>query len=116
MTWSELRDLVTALPEDSATKAAAAGDHTGHRWSQGTYLQATEVNLLQLIATTLWRAHLKGDPPEMTPVEPPQLEADERRLAIEEARAARNKAVLDRYAPSGHRPTPSSGRPRSTTG
>ena len=99
MTWSELRDLVVALPEDSATKAAAAGDTDGYRWNQGTYMQATEVNLLQLIAATLWRAHLKGDPPDMSPVEPPKLTADTQRDALAEAKAARNKALLDSYAP-----------------
>jgi hypothetical protein len=99
MTWSELRDLVTALPEDSATKAAAAGDKDGYRWSQQTYLHATTVNLLQLIAQTLWRAHLKGDPPQMTAVEPPKLAADEQRDQLAEARNARNRAVLERLAP-----------------
>ncbi|MGW2724798.1 hypothetical protein [Streptomyces sp. NPDC001492] len=99
MTWSELRDLVNALPEDSATKAAAAGDTDGYRWSQQTYLSATTVNLLQLIAQTLWKAHLKGDPPAMTAVEPPKLAADEQREALTEARNARNRAVLERLAP-----------------
>ncbi|MFF7335454.1 hypothetical protein [Streptomyces sp. NPDC008150] len=99
MTWAELRDLVVALPEDSATKAAAAGDEDGRRWSQDTYLDAATVNLLQLIATTLWKAHLKGDPPEMTAIEPPKLAADEQRQALEEAKNARNRAVLDSLAP-----------------
>ena len=99
MTWSELRALVNALPEDSATKAAAAGDQDGYRWSQQTYLHATTVNLLQLMATTLWKAHLKGDPPQMTPVEPPKLAADEQRDQLAEARNARNKAVLESLAP-----------------
>lgn len=99
MTWSELRDLVVALPEDSATKAAAAGDADGYRWNQGTYMQATEVNLLQLMAQILWKAHLKGEPPAMSPVEPPKLAADTQRDALAEAKAARNKAVLDSFAP-----------------
>lgn len=100
MTWSELRDLVVALPEDSATKAAAAGDDEGHRWNQHTYMQATEVNLLQLLAQILWKAHLKGEPPQMSPVEPPKLAADEERDALTQARAARNEAVLESLAPS----------------
>lgn len=99
MTWSELRDLVTALPEDSATKAAAAGDEDGYRWTQATYLQATLVNLQQMVAQILWRAHLKGDPPQMSPVEPPKLAADEQRDQLAEARAARNRAVLEQLAP-----------------
>lgn len=99
MTWAELHDLVMALPEDSATKAAYAGDEDGMRWAQGTYLQATTANLLQLIAQTLWRAHLKGEPPQMTPIQPPKLAADEKRDELAQAKAARNKAVLDRLAP-----------------
>lgn len=99
MNWAELRDLVQALPEDSATKAASTGDKDGYRWSQQTYLAATTVNLLQLIAQTLWKAHLKGDPPEMKPVEPPKLAADEERDQLAEARAARNRALLDSLRP-----------------
>jgi hypothetical protein len=99
MNWPELRDLVMALPEDSATKAAHGGDKDGYRWSQQTYMQATEVNLLQLIAQTLWKAHLKGDPPEMKPVEPPKLAADEERDALADARAARNRALLESMRP-----------------
>lgn len=99
MNWPELRDLVQALPEDSATKASHAGDKDGYRWSQQTYLAATTVNLLQLIAATLWKAHLKGEPPEMKPVEPPRLAADEERDQLAEARAARNRALLDSLRP-----------------
>ena len=99
MTWSELRDLVMALPEDSATKAAAAGDKDGYRWNQMTYMQATLVNLQQLMAQILWKANLKGEPPEMTPVEPPKLAADEQREELTEARNARNRAVLESLAP-----------------
>ncbi|MFG2970784.1 hypothetical protein ACGFZS_46700 [Streptomyces sp. NPDC048288] len=99
MTWSELRDLVVALPEDSATKAAASGDREGRRWNQVSYMQATTVNLLQLLAQIQWKAHLKGEPPAMSPVEPPKLAADEERDQLTEARNARNRAVLDRLAP-----------------
>jgi hypothetical protein len=99
MNWAELRDLVTALPEDSATKAAYAGDENGQRWSQNTYMHAITVNLLQLIAQTLWKAHLKGDPPAMSPVEPPKLAADAERDELAAARDARNQAVLDSFAP-----------------
>lgn len=99
MTWSELRDLVSALPEDSATKAASAGDKDGYRWTQDTYMHATTVNLLQLIAQTLWKAHLKGDPPAMSPVEPPKLTSGEERDELTAAREARNRAFLDSLAP-----------------
>ncbi|WP_086559397.1 hypothetical protein, partial [Streptomyces africanus] len=79
---------------------AAAGDREGYRWSQQTYMQATEVNLLQLLAQILWKAHLKGEPPEMRPVEPPKLAADDQRDALAEARNARNMAVLESLAPA----------------
>lgn len=100
MNWAELRDLVVALPEDSATKAAANGDHEGYRWSQNTYMQATITNLLQLMAQILWKAHLKGEPPAMSPVEPPKLAVDEQREQLAEAKAARNRAVLESLAPA----------------
>jgi hypothetical protein len=99
MNWAELRDLVVALPEDSATKAAAAGDHNGFRWTQTTYMQATITNLLQLLAQIQWKAHLKGDPPAMSPVEPPKLAADEQRDQLAEAKDARNRAVLESLSP-----------------
>jgi hypothetical protein len=99
MTWSELRDLVKALPEDSATKAAWAGDTEGRRWNQQTYMQAITVNLAQLTAQILWKAHLKGDPPAMEPVEPPKLAADTERDELAAAREARNRALLDSFAP-----------------
>ncbi|WP_329376027.1 hypothetical protein [Streptomyces sp. NBC_01483] len=98
MNWAELRDLVDALPEDSATRAAAAGDVEGRRWSQQTFLLATQANLLQMAVRILWTAHLKGSPPDMPPVEPPKLE-DEQHDELAEARAARNEALLDSFRP-----------------
>lgn len=59
MNWAELRDLVEHLPEDSATKAATAGDVEGRRWTQSTYLQAAQYNALLLMIRVLWAAHLK---------------------------------------------------------
>ncbi|MFJ6729366.1 hypothetical protein ACIQPQ_31140 [Streptomyces sp. NPDC091281] len=76
MNWAELRDLVTALPEDSATKSALAGDIEGRRWTSGTFLQAAQYNALLMLVRILWAAHLKGSPPDMEPVQPPQLEGD----------------------------------------
>jgi len=99
MNWAELRDLVDALPEDSATRAAATGDKEGRRWSQETYLQASMTNLLQMAVRILWTAHLKGNPPDLQAVEPPPLEADEQRNELAEAKEARNKAVLESLAP-----------------
>ncbi|SCD77488.1 hypothetical protein GA0115253_101704, partial [Streptomyces sp. Termitarium-T10T-6] len=56
MNWAELRDLVQHLPEDSATKAAAAGDVDGRRWTQNTYLHAAQYNALLLMIRVLWAA------------------------------------------------------------
>lgn len=99
MTWAELRDLVKALPEDSATKAATAGDTEGARWRQDTYIGASTYNALLLIARILWTAHLKGDPPDMDAIQPPPLEGDEQAGQLSEAIDARNRAVLERLRP-----------------
>ncbi|WP_239146943.1 hypothetical protein [Streptomyces sp. SID10815] len=99
MNWAELRDLVVALPEDSATKAALAGDMDGRRWNATTFLGAAQYNALLILIRILWAAHLKGHPPEMEPVDPPRIEAAE---ADDEARAAaqqRTEAYLDSFSP-----------------
>lgn len=99
MNWAELRDLVDALPEDSATKAAIAGDVNGRRWTQSTYIQASTYNATLLMIRILWAAHLKGQPPDMRVVEQPKREGDLR--AEEEAAAltARNERFLSTYSP-----------------
>lgn len=99
MNWAELRDLVEHLPEDSATKAAAAGDVDGRRWTQGTYLQAAQYNALLLMIRVLWAAHLKGEPPDMPPVESPATEADEKQAELEAAGVRYSEAVLNRFSP-----------------
>jgi hypothetical protein len=99
MSWAELRDLVTALPEDSATKAAVAGDSEGARWTQSTYIGASTYNALLLIVKILWTAHLKGEPPDMDSIQPPPLESDEQADQLSEAIEARNRAVLERLRP-----------------
>lgn len=102
MNWAELRDLVEHLPEDSATKAATGGDVDGRRWTQHTYVAASTYNALLLLIRVMWAAHLKGQPPDMTTIDPPRTEADI--CAEERARAltARNEAALNQL---------SSGRP-----
>ncbi|MFJ3141727.1 hypothetical protein ACIPJM_04650 [Streptomyces halstedii] len=100
MNWAELRDLVDHLPEDSATKAATAGDLEGRRWTQNTYLQAAQYNALLLVIRVLWAAHLKGNPPDMATIDPPRLaadiEAEERAAAL----TAYHERILDSYSPS----------------
>lgn len=99
MNWAELRDLIEHLPEDSATKAATAGDVDGRRWTQGTYLQAATYNALLLMIRVLWAAHLKGEPPDMPPVESPTTEADERQAELDAAAVAYSEALLNQYSP-----------------
>lgn len=99
MNWAELRDLVEHLPEDSATKAAAAGDLDGRRWTQDTYAAASTYNAILLMIRVLWAAHLKGSPPEMQSIEPPRLEADEEAARQEAAGEEHAKAILNQYSP-----------------
>lgn len=99
MNWAELRDLVEHLPEDSATKAAVGGDVDGRRWTQGTYLQAATYNALLLLIRVAWAAHLKGEPPDMPPVESPATEADERQAELEATGVAYSEAVLNQFSP-----------------
>ncbi|MYU24636.1 hypothetical protein [Streptomyces sp. SID8352] len=103
MNWAELRDLVQALPEDSATKAALAGDIDGQRWSASTFLAAAQYNALLMLVRILWTAHLKGKAPAMDPIQPPRIEAheaDEAELAEAQQRA---EQYLDSYSPAGTR-------------
>lgn len=99
MNWAELRDLVTHLPADSATKAALAGDVDGRRWTQTDYGTAAMYNVLLVIVRILWTAHLKGNPPDMRPIDPPRTEADEQAAEERAAKAARGRAVLERMRP-----------------
>ncbi|GHJ04823.1 hypothetical protein TPA0906_66880 [Streptomyces olivaceus] len=100
MNWAELRDLVTALPEDSATKAALAGDVEGRRWTSATFVGAAQYNALLMVIRILWTAHLKGRAPEMEPIQPPVLAGQQ---ADDEAGAAvqqRTEQYLDSFAPA----------------
>lgn len=99
MDWAELRDLVEALPEDSATKAALAGDAEGRRWRQDTYIHAATYNALLLLIRVMWAAHLKGDPPDMSIIDPPQLEEDEHQAQLDAASTRYSEALLDQYSP-----------------
>lgn len=99
MNWAELRDLVEHLPEDSATKAALAGDKDGRRWTQDTYIHAASYNALLLVTRILWTAHLKGDPPDMSIIDPPAMEADEHQAELEAAGVRYSEAILNRFSP-----------------
>ncbi|MEU0991268.1 hypothetical protein [Streptomyces sp. NPDC005953] len=99
MNWAELRDLVEHLPEDSATKAAEAGDYEGRRWTQQTYIGAATYNSLLLMIQVLWAAHLKGKPPELKTIDPPRSEADREAEERAEALAAHSEALLNSFSP-----------------
>lgn len=106
MNWAELRDLVDALPEDSATRAAEVGDEEQRRWTAATYLAAAQYNALIMLVRILWAAHLKGNPPEMSSVEPPRITpqgADDEQEA--EAQRA-SEDYLNQFSPSGPRSDP----------
>lgn len=60
---------------------------------------ATQTNLLQLAVRILWLAHLKGDPPDLKAVDPPEMESDKPRDELAAAREARNRALLESYRP-----------------
>lgn len=99
MNWAELRDLVDALPEDSATRAGEMGDEEQRRWTTATYLGAAQYNATLMLVRILWMAHLKGSPPEMNPVPPPQLT----QLGVDDEQAAearrRSETYLDSFSP-----------------
>ncbi|MFJ8923849.1 hypothetical protein ACIREK_30780 [Streptomyces sp. NPDC102415] len=100
MNWAELRDLVDHLPEDSATRAAIAGDDEGRRWTQTTYVAAATYNATLLMIRILWAAHLKGKPPDMDTIDPPRLAADMEAEERAAALTARHEKILDSFSPS----------------
>lgn len=106
MNWAELRDLVQALPEDSATKAALAGDTEGRRWDSATFLAAAQYNALLMLVRILWTAHLKGRPPEMEPIHPPALEAHQADDAATAQAQQRAEAYLDSFSPGRRQDDP----------
>lgn len=60
------------LPEESATKAAQAGDEHGRRWSEREWMLAAQITYLQSIIQILWVGlRIKGRPPQVTPVKAP---------------------------------------------
>ena len=105
MDWAELRDLVDALPEDSATKAASAGDVEGRRWSQANYLQAAQYNALIVLIRLAWTGwQFKGTAPELKPIQPPKLAEDEAVVLAREAKQAKARAYLERMSPRREQP------------
>jgi hypothetical protein len=105
MSWTELRDFVDALPEDSATKAALAGDREGRRWSQESYLLAFIANLLGLLIRIQWAAgRLKGKAPDLPTVSGPDLDRPPNETTGQRAQLL---AQMARYRPRS--PSPEQG-------
>jgi hypothetical protein len=74
MSWLELLCLVEGLPDDSATKAALAGDTAGRRWTDRDWMAAYTANLLQILIRIQWAGHgIKGSP-DLRPVDVPTLD------------------------------------------
>ncbi|MFJ3665074.1 hypothetical protein ACIPSE_01320 [Streptomyces sp. NPDC090106] len=92
MTWLELWEFVEALPYDSMTRSALAGDHTRRRWTEAEYMQASSLSLMQHMIQVMWAAHLEGKPPKVVPWTLPDLRTPEQ-LAEDEARKARRAAI-----------------------
>ncbi|MGW3305881.1 hypothetical protein ACWDG9_04750 [Streptomyces sp. NPDC001073] len=88
MSWLELWEFVQALPYDSMTRSAMAGDHARRRWTEAEYMQASQLSLLQHVIQVLWAAHLEGKPPKVTPWSLPDLRTPEQ-IAEDEIRKAR---------------------------
>lgn len=74
MSWLELLSFVEALPEDSATKAALAGDTDGRRWTQADWLAAYQATLLQILIRIQWAGHGIKGAPDLRPVDVPVLD------------------------------------------
>jgi hypothetical protein len=87
MSWLELLEFVEALPADSATSAALAGDTKGRRWTDRDWMAAYQANLLQMLIRIQWAAGgIKGTP-DLHTVPVPELvhepsEADLHKAAL----------------------------------
>lgn len=87
MSWLELLCFVEGLPEDSATKAALAGDTKGRRWTDRDWMAAYQANLLQMLIRIQWVAGGLQGTPDLQAVPVPELvhepsEADLRKAAL----------------------------------
>lgn len=97
MSWLELWEFVQALPYDSMTRSAMAGDHTRRRWTEMHYMQASALSLMQFMTQVMWVGQgLEGKPPKPTPWTLPDLRTPEQ-LAEDEARKARKAALWAQY-------------------
>ncbi|MCX5234448.1 hypothetical protein OG824_04265 [Streptomyces prunicolor] len=100
MTWLELWEFFRALPPDSITYSAMTGDHTGRRWTELHYMQASALTLMQeqIRALCLVNGVKSSDAPKTFPWPLPDLRTPEQ-IAEEEARARRASKFLASVKP-----------------
>ncbi|MFV2172345.1 hypothetical protein ACFHW2_11815 [Actinomadura sp. LOL_016] len=99
----ELAAYYEWLPEESATKAAQAGDSAGRRWSEADWMRAANLTYLQTLIKVAWVGHrLKGNAPDYKPVStpvydrpPPTPEQEQR-----QAEHLQRVAALRRFSPA----------------
>lgn len=90
MSWLELWEFFQALPFDSMTRSALAGDHAHRRWSESDYMLREVLSLLQFQSRIAWVGHqLKDKPPDLHLWDMPDLRSPEEAEAEQELAAAR---------------------------
>ncbi|MET9848866.1 hypothetical protein [Streptomyces ossamyceticus] len=99
MTWLELWEFVEALPYDSMTRSALAGDRTRRRWTEAEYMQAHGLTLMQHMIQVMWAAHLEGKPPKVIPWSLPDLRSPEQVAKDEDRKQARRRRYFEATRP-----------------
>lgn len=105
----ELAAYYQWLPEESATKAAQAGDKAARRWSEQDWMVALQVTYTRLMLQVLWIGlRLKGSPPKTAPVKTPEYHRPQKAKADQKKQAEHLARVrsLRRFAPPPPSPTP----------
>ncbi|MET8511968.1 hypothetical protein [Streptomyces sp. NPDC005077] len=89
MSWLELREFFDALPYDSMTKSAMAGDHGRRRWTESDYMLRALLDLVQFQIRVAWiTGRMDGKAPDLPLWELPDLRSPEE-IELAEARAER---------------------------
>lgn len=109
MTPRRLAVLINGLPPTSATRYAIEhpNDDGDRRWDDVTHLLNHVANLLQHQLRVSWAAgQLKGKPPNLPPLLPPEEHRDN---AARVARRQRQLAHLEQFKAGTRRATPAQG-------
>ncbi|GDY74115.1 hypothetical protein SAV31267_036000 [Streptomyces avermitilis] len=79
MSWLELWEFVLALPYDSMTKSAMAGDHGRRRWTESDYMLRELLAVAQFQARIAWAGHhIEGKVPDLPLWEEPDRRSPSR--------------------------------------